>query len=398
MNLWRSMGGMVQVRLTSADLTAAFRAMGQQGIEAFGIRWENELTAEFAVARKDFRRLKALIKRRGDSLDIKNRRGLYWTFRRMLNRPVLCFGILFLLALTLYLPSRILFVEVEGNSKVDTNRILEAAVQCGLGFGTNRRSIRSEQLKNRLLQQIDELQWAGVNTYGCRAVISVRERQIEPENEDRSPVTSIVASRDGIIEHITVQSGNRLCIPGQAVRAGQVLISGYTDCGICIRAGRAEGEVFARTTRHLTCKYPSGFDQKGEIIRSEKKFSLLIGKKQINFFQDSGISTPGCDKMYSVKYLTLPGGFRLPLALVIQTEVRYELSACSVSDDQAQQWLSRYAQRYLTGQMIAGEIKRKAEHFETTNECLILQGYYECLEMIGKTRFEEITHDYGEVD
>ena len=172
MNLWRSMGGMVQVRLTSADLTAAFRAMGQQGIEAFGIRWENELTAEFAVARKDFRRLKALIKRRGDSLDIKKRRGLYWTFRRMLHRPVLCFGILFLLALTLYLPSRILFVEVEGNSKVDTNRILEAAGQCGLGFGTNRRSIRSEQLKNRLLQQIDELQWAGVNTYGCRAVIT----------------------------------------------------------------------------------------------------------------------------------------------------------------------------------------------------------------------------------
>ncbi|MBQ5671960.1 MAG: sporulation protein YqfD [Oscillospiraceae bacterium] len=92
---------MVQVRLTSADLTASFRAMGSQGIEAFGIRWVNELTAEFAVARKDFRRLKALIKRRGDTLEVKNRRGIYWTVKRLLKRPVLCFGMLFMLALTL---------------------------------------------------------------------------------------------------------------------------------------------------------------------------------------------------------------------------------------------------------------------------------------------------------
>ena len=398
MNLWRSMGGMVQVRLTSADLSAAFWAIGKQNIEAFGIQWENELTADFAVPRKDFRRLNALVKKRGDRLEVKNRRGLYWIFRRFSRRPVLCLGLLLLLVLTLYLPSRILFVEVEGNRTVDTNRILEAAEQCGLGFGVSRRVLRSEQFKNRLLQQVDGLQWAGVNTYGCRAVISVRERQTEPDKSDNPAVNSIVASRDGIIEIITVHSGNPLCKPGQAVRAGQVLISGYTDCGICIRAGRAEGEVFARTTRFLTSKYPVDYSLKGEISSTEKKFSLIIGKKQINFFQDSGISTPGCDKMYSVNYLTLPGGFRLPLALVIQTEICYDLSPHRVDEDEASRWLSHYSDRYLTGQMIAGEIRRKAERFEQSDGGMILQAYYECLEMIGQTRVEEILHDYGEVD
>ena len=398
MNLWRSMGGMVQVRLTSADLTAAFLAMGHYRIEAFGIRWEDDLTADFAVSRKDFRRLKGLINKRGDTLEIRNRRGLYWVFRRLPERPVLCLGILFLLALTLYLPTRILFVEVQGNSSVDTNRILEAAELCGLGFGVNRRSIRSEQVKNRLLQQIDGLQWAGVNTYGCRAVISVKERQIEPKETDKTTVNSIVASRDGIIERITVQSGNRLCAPGQAVRAGQVLISGYTDCGICIRASRAAGEVFAWTNRHLTCKYPSDSCLKGDVLTSTKKYSLLIGKKQINFSKDSGNFTPGCDKMYAVKYMTVPGGFRLPLALEIRTEICHELTPSSVSAEDAQICLSHFAERYLTEQMIAGEIKRKAENFEQSNEGLVLRGYYECLEMIGQTRFEEYNFDYGEAD
>jgi sporulation protein YqfD len=305
---------------------------------------------------------------------------------------------LFMLALTLYLPTRILFVEVDGNRIVETNRILEAAAQCGLGFGSNRRAIRSEQIKNQLLQQLEDLQWAGVNTYGCRAVISVKERKKEQNAQSNETVTSIVAGRDGIIEHLTVHSGNRLCTPGQAVREGQVLISGYTDCGICIRAGRAEGEVFARTTRHLSCKYPVDFNMKGEITGSEKKISLLIGKKQINFFQDSGISTLGCDKMYLVKYMTLPGGFRLPLALVVQTQTNYELSSGTVNEEVAQQWLSCFARQYLTGQMIAGEIRGKTEQLERSNESLVLQGTYECLEMIGQTRFEEYHFDYGEID
>lgn len=43
-------------------------------------------------------------------------------------------------------------------------------------------------MKNALLSAIPELQWAGVNTYGCRAVISVRERTLperKPEPENR---------------------------------------------------------------------------------------------------------------------------------------------------------------------------------------------------------------------
>ena len=36
--------------------------------------------------------------------------------------------------------------------------------------------IRSEKVKNSLLQRIPQLQWAGINTDGCVAVISVREK------------------------------------------------------------------------------------------------------------------------------------------------------------------------------------------------------------------------------
>ena len=79
-----------------------------------------------------------------------------------------------------------------------------------------------------------------MNTRGCVAVISVRERPEEAQVDRPGTVSAVTAAQDGIIERVTVTNGTALCRPGQAVRAGETLISGYTDCGRTIRAGRAE--------------------------------------------------------------------------------------------------------------------------------------------------------------
>ena len=215
---------------------------------------------------------------------------------------------------------------------------------------------------------------------------------------EQGTVSSIVATRDGIIQEITVHSGNRLCQPGQAVKAGQVLISGYTDCGICIRATRAQGEVFAQTQRDLTVILPLQYTQKGKIEKSDNRYSLLIGKKLINFSKDSGISTPGCDKMYSVEYMVLPGGLKLPLALVTQTVVYYETDSVTMEEEAAQALMQDYSLHYLRDTMIAGQILQKFQTFQSSESLCILRGRYACLEMIGATRLEENLRDYGQTD
>ena len=138
----------------------------------------------------------------------------------LLSRPVLLGGMGLLLAASLYLPSRVLFIRVEGNSVVDTREILAAAEACGIRFGASRREVRSEKVKNNLLEKVPDLQWAGVNTAGCVATISVRERQITAEEQAEEAVTHLVAARDGYIVSTTVTQGTPLVQVGQTVRAG----------------------------------------------------------------------------------------------------------------------------------------------------------------------------------
>ena len=166
------------------------------------------------------------------------------------------------------------------------DKILSAAEDCGIVFGASRRRVRSEKTKNALLSAIPQLQWAGVNTSGCVATISVRERTEAVQAEDSKFIQSIVAIRDGYVLSATVTEGTGLVIPGQSVQKGQILISGYTDCGICIRAEGAAGEVMAQTSRELEAVMPAKYDQRTQNREVRKHYSLLIGKKRIKLWKD----------------------------------------------------------------------------------------------------------------
>ncbi|MBQ8237016.1 MAG: sporulation protein YqfD [Oscillospiraceae bacterium] len=385
MGLFRNLAGEIRVRLTSADVAEALAAVSGAGIPIKNAAAEDELTFSFTIARGDYKKLSSIAKRRGDLIRLTDRRGIYWDLQRLRRRPVFIFGMVFLLMMAMFVPSRVLLIEVRGNTTIPASQIIEAAGECGICFGASRREVRSEKVKNALLEAMPELAWAGVNTYGCRAVISVRQRDPEPEKMQRPEVAHIVAARDGFVLSCDVVSGSGQCIPGQAVKAGEVLISGYTDCGICITATRADGEIMAATTRALTAVTPAECMKKGRQIKETVKYSLIVGKIRINFDNNSGILDASCGRMVTNYHLTLPGGYRLPVTLVKQTATEMELSAIGTEPTVLQD----YAVRYLGSQMIAGTVTEAVESITEDGGVWMLTGDYACTEMIGRERAEQ---------
>lgn len=395
MDLWKSLAGMVEVELTSAEPEAALGAISTRGIEIFRVEQKGELTMRFRIRRKDYNMLAALCEKRGETLKLLRKSGLYWAGRQLLRRPVLLAGMALFLALVLYLPSRVFFIRVEGNVTVPTRQILEAAGESGICFGASRRQVRSEKVKNALLSAVPQLQWAGVNTAGCVATISVRERTDAQASQQEWEVTSIVAARDGYILSGTVTRGNALFQVGQAVKAGQVLVSGYTDCGICIQATRAEGEIMAQTNRTLEAVTPSQWVLRGQETGVHRKYSLLFGKKRINLWKDSGILDTTCGRMYMEYYVTLPGGFQLPLALCVEEFTSYETGTAELPQSGAEEALTEYADSYLLQQMVAGEIRSRLQTVCLDGGIYRLKGSYVCVEMIGRVQREQIGDTNG---
>lgn len=391
-----SSAGMTRVEITSADTVRMLHRLNRAQIKLYDVVRTSEITVELTFHRSQLAQVKACLGSDDAYIINKNTWGLYTGAKKTISRPIILSCILLLLILTICLPGHVFFFKVEGNDALPEQYILEKAEDCGIRFGISRKTVRSEKMKNALLAAIPNLEWAGINTSGCVATICVKEKELTKENnDDLKCVRSIVASRDGIILSCSVTKGNLLCKPGQAVKAGQKLVSGYTDCGIKIQATRAEGEIFAQTYRALQTVLLVSSYKRGECTGQETKYSLLVGKKLINFYKDSGIYDTTCAKIYEQNYITLPGGFSLPVALITETWIYYEMDTalCQTEDFT---WAQQAAEEYLIGQMIAGEILTADTSWQVKGDLCLLQSRCICVEMIGQSGDEETVYDYGE--
>ena len=374
---------LLTAEITGADIPASLRSLTEQGITLLCTVFQNDLTVQVTLLRSDYGKFRKICEKRGDRVNILTHRGIYWKARDFLGRPLLLLGCLLLVFAVLYLPSRVLFVQVEGNRRLPDRQILEMADTCGIGFGASRRAVRSEKMKNALLQAMPQLQWAGVNTKGCVAVITVRERTIPEQLSASDGVSHIVALTDARIVSCTATRGNLLCAPGQAVKGGQILISGYTDTGLTIRAEGAEGEIFGQTRRGFRAVTPAFTGSTRRNGARMKKYSLILGKKRINLWKDSGIWDATCDRMYEEYYITLPGGFRLPAALAVEWYDDWDLTPREIPQAEAEALLMGTAEAQLMECMIAGRIISRETSVTGKDGLWVLAGEYRCVELIG---------------
>ena len=334
----------LKIRVTTSDPARFLSAIAENRVDILSVEWVDLLCFIGVISYRDYQKLQNLQHNYGGKTEIVQKIGLSWYFHMLAGRPVMGVGMLLFLLLSLSLPSRILFVRTEGNVAIPDAMLLEQAANCGIKFGSKSKDVRSEKVKNSLLSENRTLQWVGVDFSGCVATIHVRERSLVEQNENNRGVNSVVAGYDGVVSKITVLNGTALCQVGEQVNTGDTLISGYTDCGLKVQAGSASGEVFAYTLRPVSAILPESFAKNGTANAMHHCICLKIGKKQINLCNHSGILYATCDKMYVEKYWTLPGGFRLPVSIVVVTCTGYEMKPADVDYDFAMQSLKDFSE------------------------------------------------------
>lgn len=388
----------VHIQITGADVSGVMRNICEQGIVLENVRAEDGLCVRAVIRYRDLMRVKHMVKKANHRITVIHIGGLFILLSNLVKRPVLVLSVALLVFLSFWIPSRVFFVGVEGNRNVLTTRILQEAESCGICFGSKRSYVRSEIVKNNLLEAIPELQWVGVNTKGCTAMISVREDASQKNSSEAIGYSNIVADRDGIVLYTSVTAGMPACAVGDAVKEGQVLVSGWQDLGLLVKTTRASGEIFAQTERKIEMVTPLTLTQKGQIQQDRMEYSLIVGKKRINLSKGSGISYVGCDKIYASYYLTLPGGFVLPLALETNSKVIHDVSDDYKDAELAQALLAEQADNYLLAQTVSGTIQNRQLHFCKEQTLGRVVAHYTCVEMIGRERVGEMNIHYGEND
>lgn len=223
--LWRFLQGYVVLKIRGPKLERFLNRSARAGIAVWDVERLGTGMLVARVSLAGFRKVRQLCRAQGWRVSIAEKVGAPFALARLARRKMLVVGgALSLLAL--YIASGyVWFVAVEGDEGVPVARILEVASVAGLHPGVQRSAVDRHEVQKLLLVTIDELSWATVRMDGTRAVIEATLRMgLDPSATQPG---DIVAARDGIVERMTVISGHALVAPGDTVKRGDVLISGF---------------------------------------------------------------------------------------------------------------------------------------------------------------------------
>ncbi len=385
--------GAAVLRLTGLYPERLINLCAQRGVEFWALEWLDEHTIRLTARRSSLSLLYRLAEKAGCEAAVEDRRGLPDFLLRFRARYAFLVGLTLSLCAVGILSRFVLTIQVSGNETVPTAVILSQLRRLGVRPGVYGPGLDRKQLAQEALLGLEELSWMGLNLYGTRLEVIVREAVDPPDRLDEEGWYDVVSEADGIVTHMETELGDAAVKEGDTVLAGEVLISGtvtleppkYSDLPKRYYQTHARGRIWARTWRSLTAEIPLEAAVKEYTGEEQTVWFLSCFQRRIEIFKNSSISQPFYDKITTVRQVRLPDQTPLPLLFGRDTLRAYEPAAAAVDPEAARQLLEdRLSARLeeLVGE--DGSISRQEFSAREENGMLRVTVLAECTEEIGR--------------
>lgn len=246
-------------------------------------------------------------------------RGLPFLLRRLLCRGGLLAGLFCGVFLIWLSQGYVWDVRITGLQTLTVGEVTEELRACGFGVGSAINEESLSAVENRVLLASDRLAWISVHMEGTVAMVQVVERVDAPAEEGKRPA-NLVASKDGQIEGMELYRGECLVGIGQAVKAGELLVSGVMDSMVVgARYTRAAGRIYARTETEYLIEIPLTYTEKVYDETEKHEIYLNFFENPMKILKSTGNQEGACDIIEKENRLTCFGPNRLPISVTVKT-------------------------------------------------------------------------------
>lgn len=378
--------GSARLRVESSYPERVINLCAAHGVPFWGLQWESETVFTVRTTRHSLPLLRQITEEAECTITTQEERGAPILLHRGKRRYALMAGALLLLLLSLCGNIFIWDFRVSGNETVPEEAILRALENCGITVGSVGLELDQKAIRNQVLLELPDLSWLVVNVKGCTAHVQVLERQRPPRTVQEDEITNVVALRSGLVTEIRPLDGKAQVTRGSTVTEGQLLISGVVDTERQgVRMVHGMGQVWARTWYDLSVLVPL---QTAKLVQQEGETTRIwldIGKKQINLLAKGSMLPADCGKILHYGAVCLPGGFRLPMTVVMEKTVRYQAQETERTEAEARAEGEAALLALLETQMTEdGTVVDTRFASARKGDWLLVTLKAECLEQIGR--------------
>lgn len=384
LKLWNYIRGYVIILAESYFPEKFINVCKNRGIFLWDINREKNNVTTFKTGVKGFKKLRPVAKKTGCRIRVVAKKGIPFVFYRYRKRKGFIIGCLIFVAMIYFLSSFVWTVEVYGNKKVPTEKILSNLAILGLKPGVWKVMVDTNRISNEMLIRIDELAWVNIDIPGTRAIVEVVERVMPPKIINKDLPYNIIAAKDGLIISILVKSGIPLVKRGDTVKKGDLLVTGivenrYSD----VRYVHALADIKARTWYEEIITVPLSKTVVKPTGNEACKYSIKIFDKIIGF-GDTKPPFKCFDVKQEIKQLFLGKNNPLPFGIIINRYIEKKLYNENISIKQAKQIAVNDAWNKIKSKIPENaKINEKKVFFIPTKDAVKVRMLVECVEEIG---------------
>lgn len=309
----------------------------------------------FCISVAGFKRLKPVLKKTKTKIRIVKKTGAPFVTHRYRRRTVFYTGILFFGVLIYYLSGFVWNIEVNGNSYLSEEVILDFLKEEGSFFGTKKKNISCEQLEEQLRSKYSEVIWTSIKIYGTKMTVDIQENLLPEENymQADDTVYDIVAAKDGVISEMVTRSGTPLAAANTEVKKGDILVSGRLE--ILNDDGEVGQYLYRSADADIMAKVVYQYQ---DVISAEYVDQAVTGNQKTNYSMKCfgiNLKNPFADADYETYnvitdtyQLHFTDNFYLPVYFIKETYEEYEKIDKTYSEEEIKQIAAKNLNRYLT--------------------------------------------------
>ena len=268
-NIWNSLAGYVIISIEGAYLERLINHITNSGIEIWNLRRQGG-GMRLSVGVGGFYRLRTIAREYPCRIRILEKHGLTVALCHMGRRYVMAFGWILALGALLIGSRFVWIIDIEGCSAVEESAVQQVLAASGVLPGVRRGNLDTAAIADAVMASDGRIAWAGAQLTGVVLQVSVKEAEGGAQIYTQGEPCSIFAAESGVITAITALSGHPKVNAGDAVQAGEELISGNLGNGIFTEArGTVTAEVLHCYTYHAPW---------------EQELLLPTGEKQMGFW------------------------------------------------------------------------------------------------------------------
>lgn len=258
--------GTITIECVGENISNLLDRIVQAKVVLRNVQWVSKEKVRISVSLRDSIQVWKFMKQKRVSGKIVKKTGPFFLLKKVKKRKFFIVGFSIFLFLLFFFSSFIWRVDIEGNEQMPDKYVLSLLQKEGIYAGQLKVSLpNTDQLQRKLLKRIPNASWIGVRLEGTRLIVTVAEKKrvdsIGEKKLIRKPV-DLISKKNAFIMDVRVFHGNPVVKVHDAVKKGQLLVSGiYGDAtspskGPIVGAqGIVLGEVWYESEVAVPLKY-----------------------------------------------------------------------------------------------------------------------------------------------